>query len=86
MCAGMWSASHCLCALIYVEKVCGDGGFVTAAIWCTGREAHDDDNATMTARQCKKKKALMQQQNPAKCRSAFSKCTANILAVFFGKQ
>lgn len=49
----MWSASHCLCALIYVEKVCGDGGFVTAAIWCTGREAHDDDNVTMTARQCK---------------------------------
>lgn len=43
----MWSTTHCLSAFMYAEEVCGDGRFVTAAIWCTSIEAHDDDNMTM---------------------------------------
>lgn len=46
--AGKWPTTHCLCAFMYAEGVCGDGRFVTAAIWCTGIEAHDDNNMTLT--------------------------------------
>lgn len=86
--AGLWSTTHCLCVLIYVEEACGDGTFVTAAIWCTSREAQDDDNMTMTACNVngREEKIIHAAVNAAECLTVFSKRTENIMVVFFGKQ